>query len=477
MRNWLVRVAVCLVVALARPAMAEDTGLMSAADLIAAVLPAVVNVSTVVIRHEPNTRSAQDLAAGAPSGAPGGAPGGAPSGTRVVHGLGSGFIIDPGGIVVTNRHVIENAVQITVTLQDNTTLRATRIGRLSRADVALLQVKPRLPLPVVAFGDSDRLRVGDPVIAIGNPLGLGGSVSSGIVSALNRDIRTTPFDDFIQTDAAINHGSSGGPLFDMKGKVVGINTAIYAPSDSAGSIGISFALPINDARFIVDQTLRYGRVRAGSLGLAMQSVTPDIADAIGLNIPRGSIVASLDADGPAAKVGVREGDVIMSVGRTTARDSREVWRVIARQTIGAPVELTVWRDGRVLSLSPVVEELPPPPGDADPADAGMEPASATAYEPGLRLATITGPLRARFRLAQNDRGVVVTDVGAETPAAERGVQPGDVILRAGVDPATTPAEVHARIAAARARKDRYFLLLLKGPGGQRFVTLPLYPDG
>ncbi len=432
------------------------------ADLIASVLPAVVNVSTVVIRHAPNTRSAQDVAD-------------LPNGTRVVHGLGSGFIIDPGGYIVTNRHVVEDAVRITVTLQDNTTLLAHRVGRLSRADVALLKVTPRTPLPVVKLGDSDTLRVGDPVIAIGNPLGLGGSVSAGIVSALNRDIRTTPFDDFIQTDAAINHGNSGGPLFDMKGLVVGINTAIYAPTDTSGSIGISFALPINDAKFVIEQTRLYGRVRTGWLGVTMQSVTPDIADAIGLPIPRGSIVASMEPGSPAAKAGVHEGDVIMSVGAMTARDSRAVWRAIALRPIGKPVELTIWRAGKIITISPVVGELDPPQESGDPPTMADRARMAT-YDPGYKLSAITGPLRARFKLAQSERGVLVTEVEAASPAAERGIQAGDVILRAGTDPVTSAAEVRARVAAARGRGERYFLLLLKGPSGQRFVTLPLYPD-
>ncbi len=287
--NLLVAVGFGLALAAAPPASraATGTGEMDRADLIAAVMPAVVNVSTVLARHAPSTRSAQDLPGEiAPNAVP-----------PVTHGFGSGFIIDKSGIIVTNRHVVENAIRITVTLQDNTSLTATRIGRLSRADVALLQVKASGPLPTLTLGDSDQLRVGDPVIAIGNPLALGGSVSAGIVSGLNRDIRTTPFDDFIQTDAAINHGNSGGPLFNTRGEVIGINTAIFSPTETGGSIGISFALPINDAKFIIDQTLRYGRVRAGWLGISMQSVTPDIANAIGLGIPRGSIVGSVEPGG------------------------------------------------------------------------------------------------------------------------------------------------------------------------------------
>ncbi len=446
------------------PLAAEPAG-MSQADLIEAVLPAVVNVSTVAMSHTPMARAAQEMSADRP-----------PAAQRVVHGFGSGFIIDKSGIVVTNRHVVENAAQITVTLQNNLTLPATRIGRLSRADVAILQIKSSAPLPTVKLGDSDTVRVGEPVIAIGNPLGLGGSVSAGIVSGLNRDIRTTPFDDFIQTDAAINHGNSGGPLFNMQGLVVGINTAIFSPSDTSGSIGISFALPINDAKFIIDQTERYGRVRAGWLGVTMQSVTPDIAGAIGLNVSRGSIVSALDADGPAMRAGVQEGDVIMSVGEQTVRDSRAVWRSIAMAPLDKPIELTIWRDGRVMTISPVVQELPPPPGAERQADGAVQTVAGMVFDPGLRLSPITGQLRSKYKLPDGQKGVVVIDVTGDSPAAERGIFPGEVILRAGNDPVSKPAEVEAKISAARAQKEQFVLLLVTGKNGQRFVTLPLHPE-
>jgi serine protease Do len=382
---------------------------MSVADLIAGVLPAVVNVSTVLAPRPPMTRAAPDLPAEQSSPPP-----------AVVHGFGSGFIIDGSGIIVTNRHVVEHAIRITVTLQDNTTLRATRIGHLSRADIALLRVKPAGKLPTLKLGDSDQVRVGDKVIAIGNPLGLGGSVSSGIVSGLNRDIRTTPFDDFIQTDAAINHGNSGGPLFDRRGEVIGINTAIYSPTETSGSIGISFALPINDAKFVIEQTLQYGRVRAGWLGLSMQSVTPDIAEAIGLGIPRGSIVAGVEASGPAAEAGVQEGDVIMSIGTMTPRDSRALWRAIAKAPLGKPIELTVWRDGRVLTVSPTVREMAPFVDPDAPADSAVRTVAAVPFTPGFQLSAITPATRTKYKIAPGQNGVVVTDVAPDSPATERG---------------------------------------------------------
>ncbi len=437
------------------------------ADLIAAVMPAVVNVSTVMANRSPATRSAQDLP---PEIVPSRTP-------TIVHGFGSGFIIDKGGIIVTNRHVVDRAIRITVTFQDSTSLRAERIGRLSRADVALLRVKPPEKLPTVKLGDSDQVRVGDSVIAIGNPLGLGGSVSGGIVSGLNRDIRTTPFDDFIQTDAAINHGNSGGPLFNTRGEVIGINTAIYSPTETSGSIGISFALPINVAKFVIDQTLKYGRVRAGWLGISMQSVTPDIAKAIGLGIPRGSIVAGVEPGGPAAKVGVEEGDVIMSIGEATPRDSRALWRAIAVAPLDEPVSLTIWRDGKVLTPSPVVREFPQPPDTGTPSEQTTQQVAAEAYDPGLQLSAIDRATRVKFKLAEGLKGVVVTGVVPNSPAAERGLVAGDVIVRAGQDVVSNPTEMRTRLAAARQQQAQYLLLLVRGPGGQRFVTLPLHPDG
>ncbi len=263
----------------------------------------------------------------------------------------------------------------------------------------------------------------------------------------------------------------------MHGLVVGINTAIFSPTDESGSIGISFALPINDAKFIIDQTLRYGRVRAGWLGVSMQTVTPDIAGAIGLTVPRGTIVSAIDAGGPAERAGVQEGDVIMSVGRDTARNSRAVWRSIARAPLDKPIELTVWRDGHIMTISPVVGEFPPMPGSDHQADSGVQTVAGTVNDPGLRLSAITGPLRSKYSLPDDQKGVVVTDVAGDSPAADRGIIPGEVILRAGNDPVSEPADVQRKIAAGRAQKDQYVLFLISGKEGRRFVTLPLRPEG
>ncbi|MBN9559529.1 MAG: trypsin-like peptidase domain-containing protein [Alphaproteobacteria bacterium] len=429
---------------------------MSAADLIAAVMPAVVNISTLLVSD------AKDANSGQPP--------------KTVHGFGSGFVVDKSGVIVTNRHVVERAARITVTLQDQTTLPATIIGHLSIADLALLRVNPAKPLPVLTWGDSDRMRVGDPVIAIGNPLGLGGSVSSGIISGLNRDIRTTPFDDFIQTDAAINHGSSGGPLFDMQGHVIGVNTAIFSPSATSGSIGISFALPASIAEIVTRQTLRYGRARAGWIGVRLQSVTPDIADALGLHSTGGAVVLGVERGSPAAEADIRQGDVITSIDGFSPDDARALWRAIALAPIDRPAELTLWREGKTLTVQPVVKLIPEPPYADPTADPAIRRAAAMPFDPGLKLATLTQSERARYKLASDVKGVLVTDVVQYSLADMRGITAGEVIELIGQQPVSRPAEVRSRIEAARKQKQDYILLLLTGhAAGERFVTLPLHP--
>ena len=259
--------------------------------------------------------------------------------------------------------------------------------------------------------------------------------------------------------------------------MIGINTAIYSPTATSGSIGISFALPINDAKFVIEQTLQYGRVRAGWLGVSMQSVTPDIAEAIGLGIPRGSIVAGVDAGGPAAQAGVQEGDVIMSIGAMTPRDSRALWRAIAKAPLGKPIELTVWRDGRVLTVSPTVREMAPFADPDAPADGAVRRSRRCRSPRASSSAAITPATRTKYKIAPGQKGVVVTGVAPDSPATERGLIAGDVILRVGSAPVAEPSDVTARITTARQRKEQFVLLLVSGPGGQRFVTLPLHPDG
>ena len=394
---------------------------------------------------------------------------------RRMQSLGSGFIIDAAGIVVTNNHVIDGADEITVTLQDNTSLKATLIGRDDRTDIAVLKVTPEKPLAALTFGDSDRSRVGDWVLAIGNPFGLGGSVTAGIVSARGRDIQQGPYDNFIQTDAAINRGNSGGPLFNMDGEVIGINTAIYSPS--GGSIGIGFSIPSNLAKTVVAQLRDFGRAKRGWLGVKIQQVSPEIAESMGLKEVSGALVASVEAGGPAATATLRGGDIILKFNGQDVKEMRTLPRIVAETAIGRDVPVTVWRDGHQITLTAKVGELP---DDAKLASAAPDkPAPARPTELaglGITLAPITPEARDRFQLGQDQKGVLITDVAAGTPAAERGLKPGDVIVEVQQQEVNTPADVVDKVERVRKTDRRSVLMLIQGQDGPRWVPLSLATD-
>ena len=300
-------------------------------------------------------------------------------------------------------------------------MRAAVIGTSTMADLAVLKVNAVKPLPTVGFGDSRAIRVGEPVIAIGNPLGLGGSVTAGIVSALNRDILTSPYDDYIQTDASINHGSSGGPLFNLRGEVVGINTALYAPAGQSGSIGLGFAIPAHDAQFVIRQLIENGTVRAGFLGAHIQPMTQDIAAAIGLDGVQGALVDDVVPGGPASKAGLRYGDVITRAGDEDLSDPRAVARAISQAPIGQVVDLLIWRDGGTHTVQVTVAEWP---GDDAPAAAAPSPAAKTmqgdSTNLGLQLSELTSDLRQRYDVPDDQEGVLVTGVAPWSTADERG---------------------------------------------------------
>ena len=401
---------------------------------------------------------------------PGEAPSAEPQRTEA---FGAGFIIDASGYIGTNKHVIEDALDITVTLQDGTAMPARLIGTGSQIDLALLKVTPSKPLPTVKWGDSNHVHVGDQVLVIGNPLGIGETVSAGIVSALNRNIMLGPYDDFIQTDAAINHGNSGGPLFDTRGEVIGVNTALITPDAAGGSIGLGFAIPSNDARFVLEQLQRYGRARPGWLGALTQDVTPDIADALGLPQPRGIIIADLDKDSPADRAALQQGDVILKFGEQTPRDVRALARLVA-QSAGDTVPLAVWRDGREqalsISVTEKVQEAKAAP--AKPAAVSV-PSAPQPPDLGLHTAQLTDEARTRLRLAAAQAGVVVTGIVPNTAAADRGIAPGDVVLRVQQWPVSSSAEVQQRLDEARQQNRRHVLLLVQGKDGPRWVALPL----
>ncbi len=389
--------------------------------------------------------------------------------------LGSGFIIDAAGIVVTNNHVIDGADEINVILSDNTSIRAELLGTDPRTDIAVLRIRTDKPLTAVTFGNSDEAQVGDWVLAIGNPFGLGGSVTAGIVSARGRDIRQGLYDDFIQTDAAINRGNSGGPLFNMAGQVVGINTAIYSPS--GGSIGIGFSIPSNLAQRIVAQLRDGGRVRRGWLGVNIQQVTDEIAEALRLpNGARGALVARAQEGGPAAAGGIRSGDVILRFNGADVREMRNLPRIVADTTVGVQVPVVIWRDGKEETITITLGELP---ADQAQAAGGGTPTPPQPERPveltglGLLVAPITDDLRQRFNLRPEQRGVVIVEVAPNSPAAERELRPGDVIVEVQQERVATPAEVQERLARLRQQNRGVALFGVEGAGGQRFVPLRL----
>jgi serine protease Do len=394
---------------------------------------------------------------------------------RRVSSLGSGFVIDPSGLIVTNNHVIENADEIIINFTDGSKLKVVEIvGRDTKTDLALLRVEAAKPLPHVVFGDSSAMQVGDWVMAIGNPFGLGGSVTLGIVSATRRDINAGPYDDFIQTDAAINRGNSGGPLFSMAGEVIGVNTAIISPT--GGSIGIGFALPSNTAARVIDQLRRFGETRRGWIGVRIQSVTEEIAASIGLETPSGAIIANITPGGPAATAGLKVGDIVMSYDGQTIKGVRELPRLVAQSEIGAEIELEVLRQDERIALKVVIERL----------DEGEEAESAVLNLPtkegaadqklvlGLSLAPLSDALRSEYGIAASVKGVVVTEVAPQSDAQLRSIKPGDVIVEITHQPVSTPEEVIERVAGLRALKRPSALLLLSdNKGDMNFVALPL----
>ena len=438
----------------------------SFADLAEKLLPAVVNISTLqVIRGQRGPEVPQF-------------PPGSPfeeffkdfferrlpeSPMRRATSLGSGFIIDSTGYVVTNNHVIEGADEITVILHDETTLEATVVGRDPKTDIALLKVEVDRSLPAVTWGDSNKTRVGDWVVAIGNPFGFGGTVTAGIISASGRELRAGPYDDFIQTDAAINRGNSGGPMFNLDGEVIGINTAIISPT--GGSIGLGFAVPSSQAKVVVNQLRDFGRTRRGWLGVRIQTVTDEIAEGLGLDSGRGALVASVAEDGPAAAAGIEQGDVILEFdGKDVAR-MRDLPRIVAETPIGKAVEVTVWRKGRQVGARVEIGELE----ETEQVAAVVEPEETeekAIVELGVTLSSISPELMEKFELREDASGVVVTGVAANSAAAEKGINPGDVILEVSQEKVINPAQVAAKVLEAQ-EAGRKSILLLVDQGGRQ----------
>jgi serine protease Do len=450
------------------------------AQLAAKLVGVVVNVSTTQANAAPTPKGGPEAQLPAP-GAPldeffrdffgeKGAPGGPNSPLSRVASLGSGFVIDPSGLIVTNNHVIANAEQITVTLSDDTTLQAEVIGRDAVSDLALLKVEPKAPLAAASWGDSAKARVGDWVLAIGNPFGLGGTVTSGIISATARDIHSGPYDDFLQTDASINRGNSGGPMFNLAGEVIGINTAIFSPS--GGSIGIGFAIPSAFARPIVDQLKATGKVERGWIGARIQPVSEEIAEAVGLDKGRGAMIGAIDPASPAAQAKLQPGDVILSFDGKSIDRSRQLPRLVADAAPDTVVKLSVWRDGKEQDVELKVAALnpnrpaPPPPEPEKP----KPPTSVDVL--GLKLTKLSAELRKQFSLPETAKGVVITEVPQNSPGAAQGLRPGDLVIAVGHEPVGSLEDVQQKVAAVKKTGHKNALVRVEREGNTRFIALP-----
>ena len=470
--------AILFAAAIAWPAMTAPVaarGPDGIADVAEAVIDAVVNIST---------KQTVDMSHDAIPQLPPGSPfehffdefrnrQGQGQTPRRVNSLGSGFIIDPAGFVVTNNHVIADADEITVILNDGTNLKAEIVGRDTKTDLALLKVKPDKPLKAVKFGDSDKLRLGEWVIAIGNPFSLGGTVTAGIVSARNRDINSGPYDNYIQTDAAINRGNSGGPLFNLNGEVIGVNTAIISPS--GGSIGIGFAVPSKTVMPVIEQLRKFKEVRRGWLGVRIQQVTDEIADSLGIRPAHGALIAGIDDKGPAKPAGIEPGDVIVKFDGRDIKEMRDLPKIVAETPVGKDVQVVVIRKGQEVTKTVKLGRL------EDQKEAALTPKKDSPEEKpvvkkalGLDLANLTDDLRKKHGIKDNVKGVLITAVEPNSAAADKRLQPGMVIAEVQQQPVSTAAELQQRIDRLKKDGKKAVVLLVLTPGGDpSFVALSL----
>lgn len=456
---------------------ASGKGPDSVADIAERVIDAVVNISTSQTVEAQKGVQVPQLPPGSPfeeffdeffkkNGKEGGK-------ARKVSSLGSGFVIDAGGIIITNNHVIADADEIYANFTDGTKLKAEVVGRDTKSDIAVLRVKPTTPIKAVSFGNSDKLRVGDWVMAIGNPFGLGGTVTVGVVSARNRDINAGPYDNFIQTDAAINRGNSGGPLFNMDGEVIGINTAIISPS--GGSIGIGFAIPSQSVQPIVAQLREFGETRRGWIGVRIQQIDDAIAESLGIGKARGALIAGITDGSPAAKAGVKTGDVVVKFGGHEIKDMRELPKVVADTPIGKAVDMVVLRDGKEVTVKITPDRLEdsekPKLASVEKQD---EPAKAAPKNAlGLGLAAINDDVRKRYKVKDGVKGVVVTSIDQNSPIADRGIRPGDIIVEFQHQALSNPADIQKRLDALKKEGKKTALMLVMRGEEQRFVPVPV----
>ncbi|PIB24487.1 serine protease [Amylibacter kogurei] len=474
-QTYLIGAVLTLALLMAQTLVAHARGAPdSFADLAERLSPSVVNITTTTTVTQ---RADQPMMPQVPEGSPfrelfpdlfGGPDGQAPS--RKASALGSGFVISADGFIVTNNHVIDKADEIIIEFFDGKELEATLVGRDEKTDVAVLKVEASEPLPFVTFGDSDVSRVGDWVMAIGNPLGQGFTVTSGIISARNRSLRGT-YDDYIQTDAAINRGNSGGPLFNMDGNVVGVNTAIISPT--GGSIGLGFAMSSNVVSKVVAQLQEFGETRRGWLGVRIQDVDAEMADALGLDKVAGALVSDVP-EGPATEAGILAGDVILQFDGKDIEDTRELVRIVGNSGVGDTVRMLIYRDGKTQTVKVVL-------GRREDAERGqVVPASADATDTpeeseklGMTLTAITPELRERLKLDNNAKGVAVISVDETKDAFDKGIRSGDIIAEVGQTPVSTPTELSDMFKQARDSGRKSVLLLVQRDGNPRFVALSL----
>ena len=489
LRPWLA--AICLGAAsvlMSAPALAR--GPDGIADVAEKVIDAVVNISTSQTVEAKGGGGGEGRGAmpQLPPGSPfeeffddffknrrGGGPGGSKGGDLQPHktnSLGSGFIVDTSGIVVTNNHVIADADEINIIMNDGSKFKAELVGVDKKTDLAVLKFKPAKPLVAVKFGDSDKLRLGEWVIAIGNPFSLGGTVTAGIVSARNRDINSGPYDSYIQTDAAINRGNSGGPLFNLDGEVIGVNTLIISPS--GGSIGIGFAVPSKTVAGVVDQLRQFGELRRGWLGVRIQQVTDEIAESLNVKPARGALVAGVDDKGPAKPAGIEPGDVVVKFDGKDIKDPKDLSRVVADTAVGKEVDVVVIRKGAEETKKVTLGRL-------EDGDKAVQASAKSQPEPekpvtqkalGLDLATLSKDLRGRYKIKDNVKGVIITNVDGSSDAAEKRLSAGEVIVEVAQEAVSNAADVKKRVDQLKKDGKKSVLLLVSNADGElRFVAL------
>lgn len=426
----------------------------SFADLAEKLTPSVVNISSFSQSETENSEG----------------------NTPLSESLGSGFIIDGNGYIITNNHVVDKAESISVTLSDNTKTEARVIGKDPKTDLALIKIETKRPLNAVKFGDSDKIRVGDWVLAIGNPFGLGSSVTAGIVSAKSRDIESGPYDSFIQTDASINQGNSGGPMFNLQGEVIGISSAIF--STTGASQGVGFAIPANLAGWVISQLKEHGEVKRGWIGIKIQPNTPEIADSLGISANQGVVVSGVTEQGPAQKAGLQAGDIVLSFNRQPIDNTKNLSRLIAETKIGTPAPIEIWRSGQKQTLTVPIELMP----EETPLSAAKETASDAAETPdngeslniiGFTVKEISPELAERYKLAPSTSGVVVTDILPNSDASRKGIKIGDIIVKIDKRNIIGESAFHEYVNDARRENNRPVLLAIQGQEALHFVAVKL----